>query len=45
MVRNLISMGELEESGLIGKIENGMLKMFKGAMLVCKGARRNGFMY
>ena len=29
MVRNLISVGELEKSGLIGKIENGILKIIK----------------
>lgn len=42
MARNLISVGELEKNGFTGKIENEMIKMFKGAMMVCKGVRRNG---
>ena len=40
MARNLISVGDLEKSGLIGKIKNGMLKMFKGAMVVCTGGKK-----
>ena len=42
MARNLISVGELEKNGFTRKIENEMIKMFKEAMVVCKGVRRNG---
>jgi len=42
MSRNLILVGELEKSDLTEKIENEVLKMFKRAMVVCKGVRRNG---
>ncbi|KAL2491142.1 CCHC-type domain-containing protein [Abeliophyllum distichum] len=39
--RNLISVGQLERIGFTGKIGNGMLKLMKGALVTCKGTRRN----
>ena len=40
--RNLISVGALETDGFSGKIGNNMLKMIKGALVTCKGIKRNG---
>ena len=42
MIMNLLSVGELKKNGFAGKIENIMLKMIKGAMVVCKGVMRSG---
>ena len=39
---NLISLGVLDSMGCTIKIENGTLKILKGAMIVMKGLRKNG---
>ncbi|KAL2512601.1 Uncharacterized protein Adt_18201 [Abeliophyllum distichum] len=42
MGRNLISVGELESTGFMGRLGNGMIRMCKGALRAFKATRRNG---
>jgi len=43
--RNLISVGALKTLGLVVSIQDGVLKMTKGSMVVMKGVRRNNLYY
>ena len=43
--RNLISVGALEALGLVISIQDGVLKMIKGSMMVMKGVRWNNLYY
>ena len=40
--RNLISLGTLDMVGCTIKAENGVLKVYKGSLVVMKGVRVNG---
>lgn len=40
--RNLISMGNLDDIGLQGRIGNGFLKIIKGSLVLFKGTKMNG---
>ena len=41
MMKNLISVGALEVEGIRGTLEEGILKMSNGLLVVLKGTRRN----
>lgn len=41
LTRNLFSLGVLDDLGYVNKIENGAMKIYKGAMVVKKGSKRN----
>ena len=43
--KNLIFVGALEALGLVVSIQDGVLKMTKGSMVVMKGIRRNNLYY
>ena len=43
--RNLISVGALKALGLVISIQDGVLKMIKGSMVVMKGVRRDNLYY
>lgn len=43
--RNLISLGMLDKLGCSVKIENGYIKVIKGAMAIMKGELSNGLYY
>ena len=40
--RNLISLGMLDELGLVVKVENGILKILKSSLIMMKGVKKNG---
>ena len=40
--RNLISLGEVDQSGCSIKAENGELEVIKNGIVTMKGVRRNG---
>ena len=40
--KNLISLGQLDNSGLSYKVKSGILKVTKGSMVVIKAERKNG---
>jgi len=43
--RNLISVGALKMLALVVSIQDGILKMTKGSMVVMKGVRQNNLYY
>lgn len=43
--KNLISVGEFESKGLAINIQNGVLKVISGALVVMKGTRKNNLYY
>ena len=45
MKKNLISVGALEAHSLRGTLEEGVLKMSRGSLVVLKGIRRNNLYY
>ena len=40
--RNLVTLGELDDNGLSYKVENGVIKVIKGSMVVIKGIKKCG---
>lgn len=40
--RNLISMGELDDLGMCGRIGDGLMKVIKGSLVIFKGIKKNG---
>ena len=45
VARNLISLGVLDDSGYVKKIEGGSMKICKGSMVVIKGIKKEGLYY
>jgi len=43
--KNLISIGDLEPQGLKGTLEDGIIKILKGSIVVLKGIRLNNMYY
>jgi len=39
--RNLISIGNLDDLGLLGKVGDGLLKVMRGSLVMFKGVKRN----
>lgn len=40
--KNLISMGELDDLGMCGRIGDGLMKVIKGSLVIFKGVKKNG---
>ena len=40
--RNLISIGMLDQTGCVIKVENGILKVVRGSIVIMKGTKQNG---